>query len=183
MHIDREHATALVIDMQERLMPHIFRQEQLVPRVVALIEGLKILKVPILVTEQYSKGLGHTVAPVAQALGEYEPLEKTTFSACGHPDVQAALMGTDGHYVICLGVEAHVCVLQTVLDIEDQGRQPIVVADAISSRHSHDAEVALKRMHEHGAIITTVESLLCELLGSAEEPEFKQISAIAKALA
>ncbi len=182
MHITRQHTMALVIDVQERLMPHIFGNEELIPRITALIKGLRILDVPIMITEQYSKGLGSTIPPVAAALGEFMPSEKLTFSACGVPDVQAALMSSDGHYVICLGVEAHVCVLQTVLDIKAQGRVPIVVADAVSSRRALDAQVAIERMREQGALVTTVESLLFELLGSADEPEFKQISAIAKAL-
>ncbi len=183
MHIERTHAMAVVIDMQERLMPHIYRNQELIPRVAALIRGLRVLNVPIFVTEQYSKGLGKTIPPIAEALGSYTPLEKLTFSACGHPDVQGAVLGAHGHFVICFGIEAHVCVLQTVMDIKAQGRQPIVVHDAVSSRREFDIQVAVNRMRHHGAIVTTVESLLFELLGSADEPEFKQISAIAKALA
>ncbi|MCO6465758.1 MAG: isochorismatase family protein [Bradyrhizobiaceae bacterium] len=182
MHIDRSHVMAVAIDIQERLMPHIFRNAELTPRIVALIKGLRILGVPIMVTEQYSKGLGHTIPPVAEALGEFRPLEKMTFSACGHPDIQGAVLGSQGHYVICFGIEAHICVLQTVLDIKAQGRQPILVHDAVSSRHEFDIQVAVNRMRHHGVIVTTVESLLFEILGSANAPEFKQISEIVKAL-
>lgn len=182
MHIERDHAMALVIDMQERLMPHIHRHSELVPRAAALIRGLRILGVPILVTEQYSKGLGKTVQPIAEVLGEYAPLEKMTFSACGHPTVQGSVLSGQGHYVICFGIEAHICVLQTVKDIKAQGRQAIVVHDAVSSRHEFDIQVAVNRMRHQGAIVTTVESLLFELLGSADSPHFKEISAIAKTL-
>lgn len=182
MHIEREHAMALAIDMQKRLMPHIHRHDELVSRASALIRGLRILGVPILVTEQYSKGLGNTVQPVADALGEYQALEKMSFSACGHAEVQGAVLGSQGHYVICFGIEAHICVLQTVKDIKAQGRQAIVVHDAVSSRHEFDIQVAVNRMRHQGAIVTTVESLLFELLGTAESPKFKEISAIAKTL-
>lgn len=182
MHIEREHAMALAIDMQEGLVPHIYRSNELIPRVTALIRGLRLLGIPIHVTEHYSKGLGHTIAPVAEALGECTPLEKMTFSACGHPEVQGAVLGGRGHFVICFGVEAHVCLLQTVIDIKAQGRQPIVVHDALSSRREFDIQVAVNRMRHQGAIVTTVESLLFELLGSAAEPEFKAMLAIAKTL-
>lgn len=182
MNIERDHAMALVIDMQERLMPHIHRSSELMHRASALIQGLRILDVPIIVTEQYTKGLGTTVQPIAEALGDYTALEKMTFSACGHPSVQGSVLGSQGHYVICFGIEAHICVLQTVKDIKAQGRQAIVVHDAVSSRHEFDIQVAVNRMRHQGAIVTTVESLLFELLGTAESPKFKQISAIAKTL-
>jgi len=182
MRIDRTHSMAIAIDIQQRLIPHIYHNDILIPRTVALIRGLRILGVPIYVTEQYSKGLGSTIAPVAAALGEYTPLEKMGFAATAHPDVQGAVLGSYGHFVICFGIEAHVCVLQTVMDILEQGRRPIVVQDAVSSRNRLDIKVAIKRMRQQGAIVTTTESLLFELMHTAEAPEFKQISAIVKEL-
>lgn len=180
MQIEKKHATAIVVDIQERLFPHIHENEALAARCAMLIKGLKVLDIPIIATQQYTKGLGATIAPVAEALGDFEPIEKMTFSACSVPDVEMHIVGSSGHHVIVFGIEAHVCVQQTVVDIQAQGRKAVVVEDCVSSRNPNDKRIAIERMRSAGALITTAESLLFELLEEAGSDTFKQISALVK---
>ena len=180
MRIEHKHVSALVVDIQERLFPHIYENEALAKRCAMLIKGLKVLDVPMIVTQQYTKGLGPTIAPIAEALGDFNPVEKIAFSACSSPDVEMHIVGSAGHQVIVFGIEAHVCVQQTVLDIQSQGRSAIVVEDCISSRNKNDKKIAVHRMREAGAIITTAEALLFEILEEAGTEKFKQISALVK---
>lgn len=180
MRIQRNHAIAIVVDIQERLFPHIHQHDELAQRCEMLIRGLRILDVPLVVTQQYTKGLGPTLSSIGEALGRYQPHEKLTFSVVGNPDVEAQILGSHGHHVIVFGIETHVCVLQSVLDILAQGRQAIVVEDCVSSRRANDKHVAIERMRSAGAVITTAESLLFELLEEAGSDTFKRISALVK---
>jgi nicotinamidase-related amidase len=180
MRVERDHVTALVIDIQERLFPHIHEHDHLASRCAMLIRGLQLLNVPILVTQQYTKGLGPTIAPIAEALGEHDAHEKMVFSAAGNHDVESRLLGSHGHQAIIMGIETHVCVLQTVQDIHSQGRRAIVVEDCVSSRNANDKRIAIERMRALGATITTAESLLFELMETAEHKKFKEISALVK---
>jgi len=171
---------ALVIDMQERLFPVMHQRDELLKRVLILVEGLKILNVPILVSEQYPRGLGTTLDGVANALEQPEVFEKISFSCCGEPLFLSALDKLGKEKVIICGIEAHVCVLQTVIDLLEKGYSPVVVADCISSRNPYDMAVALERMRVEGAVITTSESLLFELAVEAGNQEFKDISRLVK---
>lgn len=180
MRIEASRSQALVIDIQERLFPHIYEHDALAARSAMLIRGLRVLDIPVHVTEQYSKGLGPTIPVIADALGGFEPIEKMTFSACGSPDVEARVLGLGRHAVIVFGIETHVCVQQTVLDLLAQGQTAIVVEDCVSSRRQQDRDAALRRMASAGAIITTAESLLFEFMRTAEHPQFKQISQLVK---
>lgn len=180
MQINKKHATAIVVDIQERLFPHIHEHDVLAAKCAMLIKGLKILDLPIIATQQYTKGLGPTIAPIAEALGEFEPIEKMAFSACEVPDVEMHIVGSSGHHLIVFGIEAHVCVQQTVIDILAQGRKAVVIEDCVSSRNANDKRIAIERMRSAGAIITTAESLLFELLEVAGTENFKKISALVK---
>ncbi|NQW29685.1 MAG: isochorismatase family protein [Ignavibacteria bacterium] len=180
MRVDVNHTTALVVDMQEKLFPHIYNNQAIQEKCVMLIKGMQLLKVQILLTQQYTKGLGPTITPIMEVLGNIEIHEKMTFSCCGNSDVESVVIGARGHSVIIMGVEAHVCIQQTVLDLLAQGRMAVVVEDCVSSRNSNDKEIAIKRMRNAGAIVTTAESLLFELAQSAEHPMFKQLSALVK---
>jgi nicotinamidase-related amidase len=180
MRIKVSECTGLVIDMQERLFPVMFNSDQLLPRVQILVEGLKVLKIPMLVTEQYPKGLGPTLDPLVKALGRPEIIEKLSFSCCGEPGFISSLEKLGKSRVIICGIEAHVCVLQTVIDLVEKGFKPVVVADCISSRNPDDKAVALERMHSEGALITTSESLLFELTVEAGSQQFKSISRLVK---
>jgi nicotinamidase-related amidase len=180
MRIDRNDCTGLVIDMQEKLFPHMFRHQLLLQKSFTLIEGLKILGIPLTVTEQYSKGLGPTLEPVKMALTEIPVIQKTAFSCCDEPlFTQEVLKLNRKTWIIC-GIEAHVCVLQTVMGLVSMGRLPVVVSDATSSRDPEDKRAALERMKQEGAIITTCESILFELARISGTTEFKSISKLVK---
>jgi nicotinamidase-related amidase len=180
MRIKAADSTGLVVDIQERLFPHMYGGEKLLKRVLILLEGLKALDIPILVTEQYPKGLGSTLKPLSEVLESINPIEKISFSCCGEPDFLALLNKGKKKWVILCGIEAHVCVLQTVLDLIEMGITPVVVSDCVSSRNSEDLKVALERMRSEGAVITTSESILFELAVVAGTPQFKQISRLVK---
>jgi nicotinamidase-related amidase len=180
MRIVKEHSAALIIDMQERLFPHLFESEKLIRNTSILIEGLKILHVPIFVTEQYVKGLGPTIAPIAELLAGIRRTEKSSFSCCDEPRVDEDLAVAGKGNIIVAGIESHVCVLQTVIDLKHNGYHPVVVEDCITSRREHDKLIALERMKFEGIIITTYESLLFELLRYSGTEQFKAISKIVK---
>jgi len=180
MRITTQHSLGLVIDLQERLFPHIDDHDGLARRTSILIKGLRVLGVPLVVTEQYVKGLGTTIVPIAEALGEYSPLEKMTFSCCGDNAIEGTIMGSGRHTIIVCGIEAHVCVLQSVLDLIAQGNTVVVVEDCVSSRTHNDKTVAVERMRSAGGVITTYESLLFELCRVSGTDTFKAISALVK---
>lgn len=186
----KEDAVLVGIDFQEKLMPAIYNNEELQDTVVKLIKGCRILGVPIIMTQQYTKGLGETVTAVASALnedlgdipgtGEFQIIEKTSFSAVGEPTFVQALDKLCKKTIIIAGIEAHICVQQTVIDLLDKGYTVFVVNDCISSRKIKDTEIAQRRMNDAGAVCTSYESILFELLKGSKEPGFKQISALVK---
>lgn len=180
MRINKESCSALVIDIQERLFQVMDGREEFLSRCLILIEGLKVLEVPILITEQYPRGLGNTVGPIRQALGPVSYIEKIAFSCCDEPSYCSALEKLARKKVIICGIEAHVCVQQTVIDLLEREYEPVVVADCITSRHPGDKEVALERMRAEGALITTSESIQFELTRMAGTEQFKAISRLVK---
>ena len=180
MRISARECTGLVVDIQERLFPVMHERDELLNRVLILLEGLKLLEIPVLLSEQYPRGLGPTLQNVLDVLEPNKTVEKISFSCCGEPDFLSQLNQRDRKQVIICGIEAHVCVLQTVIDLVDMGFTPVVVADCISSRNPDDKKVAVERMRSEGAVITTSESLLFELTRVAGTPQFKQISRLVK---
>jgi nicotinamidase-related amidase len=180
MRILKENSAGVVIDIQERLLPHIYEGEQIVSKSLKLIEGLQLLDVPLIVTQQYTKGLGPTVSPVQEKIRDFHPVEKISFSCCGEPVFMNELNSTGRKYVIICGIESHVCVLQTCLDLLANGKIPVIVEDCVSSRKIGDKMVAIERMRQEGAVITTFESILFELTGSAGTAVFKGISGLVK---
>ena len=173
-------SVCLVIDIQEKLFPHMQDRDQLVLNCQKLIRGLSVLDVPFIVTEQYPKGVGSTIEPIKSIIPGADPLEKISFSCCGDEKFDSSLKNFHRKYIIIAGIEAHVCVLQTVLDLAEQGYQPVVIEDCISSRKLNDKIVAVQRMRQEGAIISTVESILFELCQQAGTETFKQISKMVK---
>lgn len=178
--IQRQDAVLVAIDFQTKLMPAMADAVKLEETAEKLIKGLKTLGVPAIVTQQYTRGLGPTVEPVAQALGQYEPVEKTTFSAAEEPVFMKALEQTGKKSVIIAGIEAHICVQQTALQLLDMGYSVYVIQDCIASRKESDNLCSQQRMAAAGAVITTYEAILYELLKGAKEDGFKAISAIVK---
>ena len=176
--MSRGDTALLVVDVQERLVPAIANHARVVWNVRRLIDGAKILGLPVIGTEQYPKGLGPTVAELADRLG---PLpSKLTFSCGGCPEPFDQLQERGIHKILVCGIEAHVCVQQTVLDLLADGWRAYVAADALGSRFEVDYRTALQRMDSAGATLTTTEAALFEWCQLAGTPEFKQISRLAR---
>ncbi|MBI5403315.1 MAG: hydrolase [Ignavibacteriae bacterium] len=180
MRIRKEDTIAVVIDVQKRLYPFISGNEKLTENIVKLIKGLKAIGIEILVTTQYVKGLGDTIEPVKVALGEYTHMEKISFSCCGDDNFISAVKKSGKKNVIVCGIESHVCVLQTVIDLLEKGYRPVLIEDCVSSRSLNDKKIAVERMRQEGALISTYESILFELLEISGTVTFKEISKIVK---
>ena len=180
LRLTRAKAGLVVVDVQERLLPAIFEQQRVVQNTVRLIQGATVLRVPIFATEQYRKGLGATVPEVAGAIPGFAPMEKLAFSACGAAGFIPALKQKKVSEAILCGIEAHVCVSQTCLDLLDEGFRVFVVADAVSSRTPENYRFGLDRMRAAGAVIVSTEMVLFELLEQAGTAEFKQILNLVK---
>ncbi len=173
--LSRTDSKLLVVDVQEKLLPHILAADTMIENCRRLIQGAQILGVPVEATEQYPKGLGGTTPRLAELLNDIP--EKLRFSCADVLNWGGAAEQTDDrHKVVVCGIEAHVCVQQTVLDLIAHGFQVYVPADAIASRHKIDWKIALDRMSNSGATVTTTESILFEWCEAAGSPEFKQIS-------
>jgi nicotinamidase-related amidase len=166
----------LVIDVQERLMSKIPDAAALTCNIAFLLDVAKLLEVEVAATEQYPKGLGPTVAPLAQRLPNRP--EKLAFSSCAVPQLFDGLRTTGRVKIVVTGIEAHVCVLNTALDLLAGGFQVYLVVDALASRFAIDREIALRRLEKAGAILTTVETCAFEWLGGAQHPQFKAVSAL-----
>ena len=164
----------LVIDVQSKLMDKMDNRDPVVANVSRLIEGARILGVPVQATEQYPTGIGPTVPELADRLPARP--EKLTFSCCGLPEVAEQFRSRGVQKVLLAGIETHVCVQQTALDLLSQGFRVYVAADAVTSRKELDRELALRRMDRAGAVLTTTEAALFEWTERAGTPEFKQIS-------
>ncbi len=180
MRILREKAVLVVIDFQERIFPAIHEHEKLARNVPVLIEGLKVLGVPVIVTEQYVKGLGPTIPVIMDKIRGIERIEKASFSCCDEPGFMLELASLGKDFVIIAGIESHVCVLQTVIDLQQNGYHPVVVEDCISSRNPNDKRMAIGRMRKEGVTITTYEAILFELLRYSGGETFKEISKLVK---
>ena len=176
MRIDRNKTAALVIDYQEKLVPVMHKKKNLIQNSAILLAGLRTLEIPMVVTQQYTKGLGMTVEELTDVMGTMEYVDKISFSA--YECVKKQLKGKK--FVIICGIEAHICVLQTVLDLIVEGYVPVVVEDCVSSRKGSDRKVALQRMRDEGAIVTTYESVLFELLKVAGTEESKRVQRLIK---
>ena len=178
--LDRDRAALLVVDVQEGFRRAIPGFDALAAATATMVRGAEVIGLPIAVTEQYPKGLGGTVPEVAGQLpAGVEPLAKTVFSAAAAPGF--GLEGRD-QVVIC-GIEAHVCVNQSVLDLLDRGLGVHVVADAVGSRSAANRELGLNKAERAGAWLTSVETALFELLGAAGGDEFKAVQRLVLELA
>jgi nicotinamidase-related amidase len=178
--LERGRTVLLVVDVQERLMPVIHDSGLVVANIRRLVEGARVLGLPVVVSEQYSKGLGPTVAPVREVLGGAETWEKLTFSCLGDEPLAARLRELGRDTLLVCGVESHVCVSQTTLDALADGFRVHLAADAVSSRSPENKRIALERLARAGATVTSTEAALFELLERAGTEEFKKISALVK---
>jgi nicotinamidase-related amidase len=172
MRLDPATSLLAVIDVQERLLAVMPEGEQVVARSLRLATAAGLLGVRSVLTEQYPKGLGPTPGVLAAALPP--ATTKMTFSCCGSPGF-AAQVGSDVEAVVLAGLETHVCVAQTALDLLARGIAVFVAVDAVASRHELDHEIALRRLEAAGAVLTTTEAVLFEWCGSAEHPRFQDV--------
>ncbi len=189
--IKREDVVLVVVDFQGKLLPAVRKREELEETMVRLIQGCRVLGTDIIVTEQYPKGLGRTVPAIDAALTEplfegevpaaqYTPIEKTAFSAMRDAAFVEKLQAIGKKTVLLCGIEAHICTQQLCMDLLEEGYNVFVIEDGISSRSKHNKKVACTRMTAAGAVLTTYEAALYEMLERKDSPAFKMISKIVK---
>ncbi len=176
--VSRHESALLVVDVQDKLLKFIPRGERLVWNIRRLLDGAKLLGVPSHATEQYPSGLGPTTAVLAERLPPIPA--KQRFSCCGCEALPGDWPERGLDQIVVAGIEAHVCVLQTVLDLLSAGYRVYVVVDAVGSRSALDAEIALRRLESQGATLTTTESILFEWCETAAAPEFKALSQLVR---
>lgn len=169
-----------LIDAQEKLMAAMFNPAEVSENLVLLVKGLQALDVPILISEQNPQGLGPTISPLRNLFQNNHPIKKISFSCCGEEAYIKSLRGLDRRQALVCGIESHVCVYQTVVDLTAMGYEVQVVSDCVSSRKKENKEIGLERCREKGASITSVETILFELLRRAEGSAFKKILALVK---
>jgi nicotinamidase-related amidase len=178
--LTREKTALLLIDIQEKILSVMNNPEQVTHGSLNLVKGFKALNIPIFYTEQYPKGLGPTDSSLLKELEGLSVIQKMSFSCSGVPNFFTRLIDNNVSQVVIAGIESHICVQQTALDLLANGFQVNIAADATSSRKEADYKFALERMRSHGAEITTSEAILFELLTVAGTDEFKEISKIIK---
>jgi nicotinamidase-related amidase len=164
----------LVIDVQEKLMARIPSADALTRNIAFLIDGARLLDMPVQATEQYPKGLGPMVAELAKRLPQRP--EKTSFSCCAVPGLVEQFRKLTRRKLVLTGIEAHVCVLQTALDLLAQDFRVYIPFDAVASRFPQDHDYAMRRLERAGAIITTAETCVFEWVGGSSHPRFKDVS-------
>jgi nicotinamidase-related amidase len=176
--LDAKKCCLVVVDVQEKLLRVMQNPEQVVKNCRVLIQIAKALDIPILWCQQYPKALGLTVAPLTELLEGNSPTDKLSFSCCGVSGFTERLEALDIEAAVLCGIESHVCVFQTAMDILHQGRKVHVIADAVSSRTEENRQIGLSRMAAADVIISSTEMFLFELLRSAEHPKFKELAAL-----
>lgn len=174
--LSRERAALAVIDMQEAFRPVIEDFGEVATRIGKAVQGARLLEIPVIVTEQYPKGLKRTASEVSQHLPhELKVIEKLCFSSCGADDFRSHLANSNARQVLVCGIEAHICIAQTVLDLLADEYQVFLLTDCITSRNRQSKEVALARLTAAGAIQSNLEMALFEMMRGADSPQFKAI--------
>jgi nicotinamidase-related amidase len=179
MRLSSSTSALCVVDLQERLLPTIPTGPQVVEESSRLLDAAALLGVPVLATEQYPKGLGPTVAPIASRLATTAKTEKLSFSCCGSDAFRDCIPAAVEAIVLC-GLETHVCIAQTALDLLESGLSVFLAVDAIGSRHALDHEIALRRLESAGAVLSTTEAILFEWCRSSANPAFRELRTLLK---
>ena len=175
-----ENVALLLVDIQGNLAHSMHGKELLFKNLQKLIKGIQVLGIPILWTEQNPQGLGPTIPEIADLLSNIQPISKMSFSCCQNDRFVQALKALNRKQVLIAGIEAHVCIYQTAVDLVDLGYEVQVVTDAISSRKIENKEIGLQKMRDSGVSLTSVETALFELLKKAEGEQFREILKIVK---
>ena len=178
--ISKEETVLVVIDVQEKLFVHMAEKEKLADNLAKLIQFAYIMKIPIILTEQYPKGLGQAILQVKQLIPNIQPIEKVEFSCFGSQNFKEALTKTQAKTLILTGIETHICVTQTAIDGLENGFRIYVVEDATSSRSLEDKATAIHRIRQNGVTVVSTEMLIYELLKKAGTPEFKETLKLVK---
>ncbi|MDO4434420.1 MAG: isochorismatase family protein [Alysiella sp.] len=175
MSLNQKNTLVLVVDIQERLMPVLYEATVFAAACRRLLTGAELLELPVIVTEQYPKGLGQTIADIRLASKDAPVFEKTRFSAYTE-EVQAALKDQQVENIIVIGCETHICILQTTLDLQQAGYQVYLPQECVTSRILENKDNGLNQAQQAGAIVSNIESLLFQILQDAKHPQFKAIS-------
>jgi nicotinamidase-related amidase len=178
--LDTANAVILLIDFQERLFPAMHDKEKLLKNVIKLTKGAKVLEIPIILTEQYPKGLGPTLPEIKELIPDIKPIEKVCFNCTDEAAFNQALRALKRKQVLIAGIEAHICVYQTATALAREGYEVQVVADCVASRDPENKMTAFTRFRMAGILPTTTEMALFEMLKVAQGDKFKQISNIVK---
>ena len=179
--LQRKKAGLLIIDLQEKLFNLVERQCDVMHAMEIVVKGFKILHLPIVVSEQYPEKMGLTVEPIRRLLGDvYHPFPKRSFSCLGSAPLQENILSLPVEQWVLVGIEAHVCILQTAKALMAAGKEVTVLNDAISARSIYDYSTAIAELRDEGARISSVETILFELLENSLAPEFKEISQLIK---
>ena len=178
--LSAETTVLLLIDVQGKLAHLMDQRDTLFENLQKLIQGARILELPILLTEQYPDGLGPTLLEIARLMPDVKPISKISFSCCREEKFMASLQTLDRRQVLVCGIETHVCVQQTVSDLLDRGYEVHLAADAVSSRTAENRRIGIDKMKGAGAVITSVETALFELLEQAGGDRFKKMLTVVK---
>lgn len=178
--LSKENTALVVVDVQEKLLPYVIDKEKVVDNIKMMIKFAQIMDIPVILTEHYPKGLGNTVPEVNDVLKEYSPKKKVIFSCFGSPGFTMKLKELGIKRIMICGIESHICVEQTTLDAMDSGYEVHVIADAISSRTQLNREVGIEKMRQFGAVISSTEMAMYEIMERADTEEFKEVLKLVK---
>jgi len=178
--LNTKEAVLVMVDFQSRLVDIVDRSEHVIPNVTRIFKGCQALDIPVLATVQVPEKLGPMPPELTDMLGDITPIPKAVFSALREPAFLTALRQSGRTQVILVGVEAHVCILQTGLDLLDAGYNLHVLRDGVFSRTAENHQVGIERLHDAGATISSVETALFELIRTSKHPEFRTISKLVK---
>ena len=180
MRLLRDDTLAFIVDMQERLVPAMSDKEDLIERNIVFAKGIKAMEIPLIISQQYTKGLGSTLPEIFEAAGTTEYFDKNAFSSWDDEKIKEAILASGKKNILVVGTEAHVCVLQSCLDMKAAGLNPVLVTDCIGSRKKNDKKFGIRRAIQEDILLTTAEAVLFELLQTSKSPYFKAISNIVK---
>jgi len=180
MRLKKENTIGVAIDLQDRLLSVMTGKDQIIHSCTILTKGLLQLNIPLFFTQQYTKGLGETTEEIRSLVKNFNHIEKKEFSCWNEPEFKAEVKKSKAKNILIYGIESHICVLQTALDLKEKGYNPVVVMDCVSSRKETDILLAAERLHQENILTTSYEAILFELLGTAADPNFKAISNLIK---
>lgn len=179
--LNENESLLLIIDVQEKLLNAVFNKETLEKKAEIMAKTAKILNIPVIITEQYPKGLGTTIPSIKNVFGEsFQAYEKSAFSALDEENIFDAIKASDKHQIVVFGIETHICINQTVNTLIELGYDVSIISDACGSRSKFEHDAGVDRMREDGAHILTTEIALFEFLKTSKHPKFKEIQELIK---